>query len=647
MRFEISSRFEAAILWNPLAVRRCERVVCRAPNGARQWNWFVPNFGLQWRARVTALTDVINQNTPGNSQGFPLGVPSSWGWYAGSTQQNAAPPSDFSAVTGWGQIYPEVGQTVNPGSVQIANFQTWVHLTTGGWVEVQDQATSSVAGLHYAADFSGSTVPWNETKNADGSVSVDAPQSAYNDHFWPGTRGTYAPGTVDGVYVQASMKTNDPSEHYVADLGADWWRSAASPFLYQNGVFVNNPAAGSSNWVDLTTSYQTLYYTSLSAAKLQADPPPPLQGTSAPTTPTQPTTPTTPTTPNVAPSVTQASASPGTGTEHVGDTIKLTLGFSEAVTVNGTPTLSLNDGAIATYTGGSGTGTLTFSTTVSATNTNTSALAITKVNLTSGASITDFGGLAANLSGAVKTFSGLQISTSSTTTPTTPATPTTPSTVTKPVLQVADTSLWVSGRGGQVDLGLNVTTTDPNDLVSVRIQGLPRYETITTSDGSTFRGSDITLTAAQVDGGLTLTSWYRGGGHPVADLTLTASAKDPVTGAVTSATPQSITVTDPRPTNWPSHTTAAASIGSLANQGFAQLQQRLGSDTSTLATTAPQTASWSGHDTAGASQAGQTFTLLNQYLAGSSGRVDGGQIAAAISNGATSTQNSFLTRPQH
>ena len=45
----------------------------------------------------------------------------------------------------------------------------------------------------------------------------------------------------------------------------------------------------------------------------------------------------------------------------------LTLNMSEAVTVNtsgGTPTLTLNDGGTATYTGGSGTNALTFSYTV-------------------------------------------------------------------------------------------------------------------------------------------------------------------------------------------------------------------------------------------------------------------------------------------
>src|SRR6202040_665582 len=103
------------------------------------------------------------------------------------------------------------------------------------------------------------------------------------------------------------------------------------------------------------------------------------------------------------------TASPGTGTALVGDAVTLTLGFNEAVTVAGTPTLSLNDGNVATYVSGSGTSALTFRTTVASTDTTTSALAITAVNLPSGASIKDLSGAAASLSGAVKTFSGLQI----------------------------------------------------------------------------------------------------------------------------------------------------------------------------------------------------------------------------------------------
>ena len=47
------------------------------------------------------------------------------------------------------------------------------------------------------------------------------------------------------------------------------------------------------------------------------------------------------------------------------------------------------------------------------------------------------------------------------------------------------------------------------------------------------------------------------------------------------------------------------------------------------------------------SLASQSFALLNQYLAGSSGRVDPGQIVAAVSKGTGCGQDAFLTRPQH
>ena len=91
--------------------------------------------------------------------------------------------------------------------------------------------------------------------------------------------------------------------------------------------------------------------------------------------------------------------------------VTLTLDMSENVTVNtsgGTPTLTLNDGGTATYTGGSGTA-LTFSYTVAA-GQNTSDLAVTAVNL-NGATITDGAGNAANLSGALTPAGTLQIDT--------------------------------------------------------------------------------------------------------------------------------------------------------------------------------------------------------------------------------------------
>ena len=90
--------------------------------------------------------------------------------------------------------------------------------------------------------------------------------------------------------------------------------------------------------------------------------------------------------------------------------------MSEAVTVNasgGTPTLTFNDGGIATYVSGSGTNALTFSYTVAA-GQNTPDLMVTAVNL-NGATVQDGSGNAANLSLAGLTQGSPQIDT---TTPT-------------------------------------------------------------------------------------------------------------------------------------------------------------------------------------------------------------------------------------
>jgi hypothetical protein len=76
-----------------------------------------------------------------------------------------------------------------------------------------------------------------------------------------------------------------------------------------------------------------------------------------------------------APTSLSVTAGLSTGDLGVGDTVTLTVTFSEAVTVaDGTPILTLNDGGTASYSSGSGTKALTFTYTVAAgENTPTSA----------------------------------------------------------------------------------------------------------------------------------------------------------------------------------------------------------------------------------------------------------------------------------
>jgi hypothetical protein len=122
----------------------------------------------------------------------------------------------------------------------------------------------------------------------------------------------------------------------------------------------------------------------------------------------------------------------------------------------------------------------------------------------------------------------------------------------------------VTARGGEVALGIGVTVPDPNDAVSVTISGLPKYETITDNlDHRTYSGKSVTLSAAEVNSGLILTSNYHGSGHPVATLTVTAT--NSVGGNPVTTAPQAVTVLDPPATS------------SSINQSFALLNQYLAS----------------------------------------------------------------------
>ena len=93
-----------------------------------------------------------------------------------------------------------------------------------------------------------------------------------------------------------------------------------------------------------------------------------------------------------------------------GKTMTLTLNFSEAVTVaGGTPTLTLNDGGTATYASGSGTNALDLRHHRRGGRQRRLELAATAVNLPTGVTITDGAGNAANMAGALTTFTGLSV----------------------------------------------------------------------------------------------------------------------------------------------------------------------------------------------------------------------------------------------
>ena len=159
--------------------------------------------------------------------------------------------------------------------------------------------------------------------------------------------------------------------------------------------------------------------------------------------------------------------------------------------MSGTPTLTLNDGGTATYTGGSGSGALTFSYTVSSSDSAVAALAITQANLPNGATITDANGNAASLAGARRHFPACRL---------TPVGPTL-------------TAVVESPSSGDLDAGKTVTLTlNLSEAVTVA-GGTP---TLTLNDGGT-----ATYTGGSGTDALTF-SYTVAAGQNTADLTVTA-----------------------------------------------------------------------------------------------------------------------------
>ena len=112
-----------------------------------------------------------------------------------------------------------------------------------------------------------------------------------------------------------------------------------------------------------------------------------------------------------------------------------------------------------------------------------------------------------------------------------------------PTLTISNLAPTVSA-GGSIPLGVQVTPADADDAVSVTISGLTSYETITDNlDQTVFSGGSVTLSAAEVNSGLTLYSSYGGTGLPVNNLVVTAS--NTTLGEAAISVAQTIVVTDP------------------------------------------------------------------------------------------------------
>jgi hypothetical protein len=230
----------------------------------------------------SAMLDAVIQNTAGYSEAYAAGVPRRFDWCSGSYKPSnlSAPPPEFTAVTGWGQIYAMAGEPFNStpeAGIEIANGITWLRLkSTRTWIVVQEQERNPIAGGYFVPNFAPEpAIPLQVERQARGAVTIALPPQDRNAHFWMVRRGTYSAESVDAVYVQMDLRTSQPGMNLVANVGADWWRDDTAAF---ERSFANNPTAGVSNWVKLSTEWSTLRFYSTTASELMAAPPPPLVG---------------------------------------------------------------------------------------------------------------------------------------------------------------------------------------------------------------------------------------------------------------------------------------------------------------------------------------------------------------------------------
>ena len=312
--------------------------------------------------------------------------------------------------------------------------------------------------------------------------------------------------------------------------------------------------------------------------------------------------------PTTAPTVSSLVASGtgisnGTGDLDAGKSVTFTVNLSEAVTVaGGTPTLTLNDGGTATYSGGSGSSALTFSYTVAA-GQNTPDLAVTAVNLNA-ATVTDGAGNAANLSGAVAAPAGtLQIDTTAPT-----------------VSSLVASGTGINSGTGNLDAGKTVTLTlNLSEAVTVA-GGTP---TLTLNDGGT-----ATYSGGSGSSALTF-SYTVAAGQNTPDLAVTAVNLNAATvtdgagntanlsGAVAApAGTLQIDTTAPAAPVISTDTINANSTVSLSGTAEANSKVTVYDGQTALGTTvASSTGAWS-YTTATLSNGAQTFTAAATDAAG-------------------------------
>ncbi|SED08580.1 hypothetical protein SAMN02787142_2521 [Burkholderia sp. WP9] len=192
----------------------------------------------------------------------PNGVPLSYDWAAAPVIWQPTPPSDFTAMTSWGEIQFAAGPgtTATADTAQLRNFKTYVLNSSGQLTLVQNEG--SIGGALNLPTFAGNTDFPSQISNSSGVTTLGLdPTKAFQ--FVPPNRVPIPAGT-QGVVVTVEARISSPAgatdpninTSFILSLGADWWQSMTAQWP-------NNTGVGQGRFVFLTTEWQTFTFTSI------------------------------------------------------------------------------------------------------------------------------------------------------------------------------------------------------------------------------------------------------------------------------------------------------------------------------------------------------------------------------------------------
>jgi hypothetical protein len=219
-------------------------------------------------------TDYVNIGAPWPTkhEGIPFGVPAGYSWQLNSALKdgNRKTPG-YTAFTGWGQAFHEVGRTGLAGNqaLELRQFNTLICTTVNGVSQWRRVQRGGVFGGAFNPDFrSNVSTPPVITRTTAGDTRVFfALGRAY--HFWSNQARASVPsapicGIVVAMEARAVTRTGSPlpvgaPSAILIGAGADYWLTKTNSWVNHttNRAIANGRLrrlSGNWDWYGLSTA---------------------------------------------------------------------------------------------------------------------------------------------------------------------------------------------------------------------------------------------------------------------------------------------------------------------------------------------------------------------------------------------------------